>query len=128
MNLFTIAALLGLIFPPVIAAVQQQHWSNGTRSFVTGIMSAAGALGIVLGKGQWHGLDQATLDAFGTAFAGLYGSSLLSYLGGWKNWPVTAWVEKRTSPDPVARILRIAAKLPAADRARVLTGLNQPAA
>lgn len=129
MTLFTLCATLGLLFPPLIAVVQQSHWTTGTRSFVTGALAALGALAIVIGHGDWHGWTLATWDAYSTAFAALAGFTVLSYLGGWRNWPITRWIEQRTTVtrDPLTRVLAIGGRLTPAQRAQVLAAWQPPA-
>lgn len=97
MNLLTLALLLGAVFPPVIAIVQHEHWPSPTRAGVALALVAVAAFVTCWGKGAWTGLNQASVDAFGSALSGMVATTWGSYHALWTKLGVTQWVERATS-------------------------------
>lgn len=130
MNLLALAALLGTLLPPVIAIVQQQHWPNPLRATVALILAAIAAAAVVVGKDQWHGLTQATADAYGTALAGMIVATWGSYHALWKQLGVAQWIERVTTfatvhRDVVEKVLDELAAASPEQKAQIAAALGQ---
>lgn len=97
MNLLTLALLLGAVFPPVIAVVQHEHWPSAARAGVALALVAVAAFATCWGKGEWTGLNQASVDAYGSALSGMIATTWGSYHALWTKLGVTQWIERATS-------------------------------
>jgi hypothetical protein len=130
MNLLALAALLGTLLPPVTAVIQHEKWPKQVRAIVGGVIALAAAIGTVVGKGQWHGLDQTTADAVGTAFVGMIVANWGSYALWWQQLGVTQWIEKVTTfaaahRDVVEKVLDELATASPEEKAQIAAALNQ---
>lgn len=67
-SLLLLAGLIGMVLPPVISIVQQDHWPSGVKAIVTVVLILIGSWILVDTKGLWHGFDWPSVDAEGTAF------------------------------------------------------------
>ena len=128
MTLIALAALLGTVLPLLISVVQQEHWPTRLRAAVALVLAALAAAALVLSKGLWHGFTQPSIDAYGTAFAGLVVATWGSYSHLWSQLGVSQWIEKvttftRAHPDAVASILGDIGALSAAERAAITSAL-----
>ena len=124
MTLLALAALLGTVLPLLIAVVQQEHWSARTRAAVALFLIAFAAAALVESKGLWHGWTQTSVDAYGTAFAGLVVATWGTYSHLWSQLGVSQWIEKvttftRAHPDVVTSILGDIGKLTPVERAAI---------
>ncbi|HEY3923117.1 MAG TPA: hypothetical protein VGL75_00985 [Acidothermaceae bacterium] len=128
MTLLALAALLGTVLPLLIAVVQQEKWPARVRAAVTLALVAVAAAGLVLSKGLWHGWNQASIDAYGTAFAGLILATWGTYSHLWSQLGLTQWIEKVTTftkanKDLVGAILGDIGALSPLDRAAITAAL-----
>lgn len=128
MTLLALAALLGTVLPLLIAVVQQEHWPARLRAALALVLIAIAAAALVLSKGLWHGFTQPSIDAYGTAFAGLVVATWGSYSHLWSQLGVTQWIEKVTTftkkhTDAVTALLGTIGALSPAERAAIIRAL-----
>lgn len=98
MNLFALAALIGVVLPAtVIPLVLQEHWRNPVKAGAAFLLCIAAAAVTVWTRGQFAGWTTATLktflDVLGPVVAGAFGS----YAGLWSNFSSIKALQKVTT-------------------------------
>lgn len=155
-SLLLLAGFIGMVLPPIISIVQQDHWPSGIKAIVTVVLILIASWALVDTKGLWHGWDWPSIDAEGTAFLAML---LTTYGTLTKFWQqlfggrLLDWIEHNTtlatlfaavkvwwqsnhaavlgdlSPELLARAKALLeAEKAAAEQARVATAISPPAA